>query len=118
MVERFRQQADEEYQEFLGKCRDLHAELEKERKEKHFTFAELEENEVELTKLDNWLVKARSRDFFGGKLAKQAAAALEEGRRDFRRFSVEVAGAEGAMGGNRTPSPKRAAKSAKRAGRP
>ena len=31
----------------------------------HFTYAELEENEVDLVKLKNWLAKVRERDVFG-----------------------------------------------------
>jgi hypothetical protein len=31
----------------------------------HFTFAELEENEVDLVKLRNWFARVRQRDAFG-----------------------------------------------------
>lgn len=94
MIERFRTQADEEYQEFLGKCRDFHEELAEERAEKHFTFAELEENEAELNKLRGWIVKAKARDYFGGKLAAKAATALKACEKDLEKFADEVAKAE------------------------
>jgi hypothetical protein len=90
IIARFRGQSDEEYQEFLGRCRDFHAELAKERADKHFTFAELEENEVELTKLKSWLVKIKGRDFFGGKLVAKAHAELKKCVADFRRYETEV----------------------------
>lgn len=91
IVSRFRRQADEEYQEFLGQCRDLHAELEKERKDSHFTFAELEENEVELDKLRSWLPKIRERDYFKAPLAAKADTALSACEKDFAKFSAQVA---------------------------
>jgi hypothetical protein len=90
-VARFQQQANEEYQEFLGRCRDFHAELEKERKESHFTFAELEENEVELDKLRSWLPKIRERDYFKAALRGKAEAALAACGKDFARFGAQVA---------------------------
>lgn len=64
LVERFQQQIDQEYQEFLGQCRDFYSELSEERKISNLTFAELEENEAELTKLRSWLPKIRDRDLF------------------------------------------------------
>ncbi len=98
IIERFRAQSDEEYQEFLGRCRDFHAELAKERAEKHFTFAELEENEVELDKLKSWLGKIEARDFFGAKLVTKARSSLKKCASDFDRYSVEVTNRQSAGG--------------------
>ncbi len=56
---------DSEYEEILDKCQDFHSGLEKEYTTKHFTYGELEENEVELMKLRNWFAKVESRDVFG-----------------------------------------------------
>jgi hypothetical protein len=91
IVSRFQQQADEEYQEFLGQCHDFHAELEKERKDSHFTFAELEENEVELDKLRSWLPKIRERDYFNAPLAPKADTALAACEKDFAKYTAQVA---------------------------
>jgi hypothetical protein len=91
IVNRFRQQADEEYQEFLGQCRDFHEELRKERKASHFTFAELEENEVEMAKLRSWLPKIHKRDFFKASLEPKARKALVACEKDFERFSKTIA---------------------------
>jgi hypothetical protein len=92
---RFQEQSDEDYREFLGKCRDFHQELDHERRAKHFSFAELEENEVEMTKLRGWLPKIVDRDFFGASLAANARQALEACEQDFGRFSQQVAHAQG-----------------------
>jgi hypothetical protein len=55
----------EEYEEILDRCRDFLAGLEKEYAANHFTYAELEENEVDFTKLQSWFDKIVSRDEFG-----------------------------------------------------
>lgn len=95
IIGRFQSQSDEDYREFLGKCRDFHQELEHERRAKHFSFAELEENEVELTKLRGWLPKIVNRDFFGASLAPSARQALQACEQDFGQFSQQVAHAQG-----------------------
>ena len=43
----------------------------------HFTYNELEENDVELKKLQGWLEKIKKLDFYGGGLATDAAARLK-----------------------------------------
>jgi phosphomevalonate kinase len=107
VVERFRSQSDEDYREFLGKCRDFHAELEHERKSRHFTFAELEENEEELAKLRAWLPKITDRDFFAAKTADEASRALRACERDFEKFNTQVAAAQGIEKESQTQKPKR-----------
>ena len=48
------------------------APIEKEHVAGHYTFAELEENEVDLVKLRNWFARVRQRDVFGAE-GRQAA---------------------------------------------
>lgn len=62
LIGRFQQQALEEYKEFLGRCQDFYRELSHEREVGNLTFAELDENEVDLAKLRSWLPKIRERD--------------------------------------------------------
>ncbi|MDZ8136432.1 MAG: ChrB domain-containing protein [Nostoc sp. DedQUE04] len=95
LVNRFQQQADREYQEFLGQCRDLHCELSEERKIGNLTFAELEENEAELNKLRSWLPKIRDRDLFDAPKYSQATEALKACELDFQLFSQQIYQAEG-----------------------
>ncbi|AFY32954.1 Chromate resistance protein ChrB [Calothrix sp. PCC 7507] len=89
-VDRFQQQADQEYQEFLGQCRDFHTELSHEREIDNLTFAELEENEAELTKLRSWLPKIRDRDLFNAPGYAQATEAFKACELDFQQFSEQV----------------------------
>lgn len=95
LIERFQQQADEEYQEFLGRCQDFHKELDYERNENNLTFAELDENEAELTKLRSWLPKIRDRDLFNTPSYLSAVEALNQCDRDFQQFSQQVYNAQG-----------------------
>ena len=95
LIERFQQQADQEYQEFLGQCRDFHSELSEERKIGNLTFAELEENEAELNKLRSWLPKIRDRDLFDTPKYSQATEALKACELDFQLFTEQVYDAQG-----------------------
>lgn len=72
----FERARDAEYEEVLDKCADFHAGLEKEYAASHFTYGELEENEVELVKLRSWMEKIRARDAFDAPLREKTEAAL------------------------------------------
>lgn len=77
VVARFKADRDEEYKEFLGKCADFEAEIAHETEIQHFTYAELEENDVDLKKLQTWLEKIRKLDFYGAPLGFEAERRLE-----------------------------------------
>ena len=94
MIERFGEQVDDEYGEFLEQCGDFHAELRKERDKKHLTYGELEENEAEIEKLRSWLPKIVARDFFDMKSQAAALAALGKCEKDFALFEGQVEAAE------------------------
>jgi hypothetical protein len=76
VVLRFKADRDEEYREFLDKCSDFHREIEKETAAGHFTYAELEENDVDLKKLQSWLEKIRKLDFYNAPLYEDAEKQL------------------------------------------
>jgi DNA-binding transcriptional regulator PaaX len=76
----FQAARDDEYEEIVDKCHDFLEQVRKEYAADHFTFAELEENEVDLVKLRNWLARVRERDVFGAsglQAAEQGIAACE-----------------------------------------
>ncbi len=94
----FQAARDSEYEEILDKCQDFHAGLDKEYRAEHFTYGELEENEVELVKLRNWLAKVQARDNFGAPArtrANQALGACEQALEAYaaRVYVEEVDGA-------------------------
>ena len=69
---------DDEYDEIVDKCRDFLAEIETETAVEHFSYAELEENEEDLTKLRRWLDKVVTRDTLAASGATAARAALDQ----------------------------------------
>lgn len=76
VVSRFKADRDDQYREFLGRCADFEAEIAKEIAINKFTYAELEEEDTDLKKLQGWLEKIRKLDFYGGTLAEEAAERL------------------------------------------
>jgi hypothetical protein len=86
----FDEARDAEYREVLGRCRDLHAELDKERGANNLTFAELEENEEDLAKLEAWVGKIRARDRFGAPLSGEVERELKACREDLEAFADSV----------------------------
>lgn len=90
ILSRFRAERAEEYEEFLERCQEFLAEIEKETAKQKFTFAELEENEQDMQRLTGWLEKIQKRDFTGGQMAQQAVETCEKCRTAFDAFSAEV----------------------------
>ena len=77
VVSRFKADRDDAYREFIDKCDDFEGEIAKETAAQHFTYNELEENDVEVKKLRGWLDKIKKLDFYGGGLAVKAAERLK-----------------------------------------
>lgn len=77
VIGRFKADRDDAYEEFIDKCDDFEREVAKEVEAKHFTYAELEENDVDLKKLQGWLTKIRKLDFYGGARAAEAEERLK-----------------------------------------
>jgi hypothetical protein len=76
VVARFRADRDDEYRKFLDICNAFEAEIAKETAIGRFTYPELQENDVDLKKLEGWLEKIRKLDFYGAPLAVEAQARL------------------------------------------
>ena len=82
---RFNAARDDEYEEIVDRCEDFVHQVEKEYEADHFTFAELEENDVDLVKLRDWFARIQARDVLGaggreaaGKAIDHCAEVLEE----------------------------------------
>ncbi len=86
----FQAARDDEYEEIVDKCRDFLAEVEKEYADNHFSFAELEENEVDLVKLRNWLQRVRERDAFGAAGLQDAVSSLAECEEKLEAYAARV----------------------------
>jgi DNA-binding transcriptional regulator PaaX len=86
----FQAARDDEYEEIVDKCQDFLGQIRKEYAETHFTFAELEENEVDLVKLQNWLARVRDRDVFGAPGRLAAEKALGECAQSLEEYAARV----------------------------
>jgi hypothetical protein len=86
----FQAARNDEYEEIVDKCHDFVAGLEKEYVARHFTYAELEENEVDLVKLRNWLARVRERDAFGAQGRQPAEAELGRCEEELERYAARV----------------------------
>ena len=72
IIARFNADRDDAYKEFIEKCVAFEEEIAEETRVKHFTFAELEENEQELAKFKTWIAKIQKLDFYKAQRGKEA----------------------------------------------
>ena len=86
----FQAARDDEYEEIIDKCGDFQGQVQKEYVANHFTYAELEENEVDLIKLRNWFTKVVDRDVFGATARANAEQALAGCERTLEDYAARV----------------------------
>jgi hypothetical protein len=87
---RFNQDRAEEYAELKEQCADFLSELAKETQRQNFSYAEYEENEQDLNKLETWFEKVKKRDFIQNEQQRSALEWLEKCREAFQTFVAEV----------------------------
>ena len=92
----FQAARDDEYEEIVDKCADFVAGVDKEYAESHFSYAELEENEVDLVKLRNWLQRVTERDVFGAVGRETALSSLAECEVKLEAYAARVYAEESA----------------------
>lgn len=90
VMARFEHARDDEYEEIVDRCLDFKAQVAKEHVEQHYTFAELEENEVDLAKLNSWFAKVAERDVFGAPGRGAAERALTECAAVLEEYATRV----------------------------
>lgn len=95
MEARFSTDRAREYEEFTTRARGLLDEVSRETAVSKFTYAELEEVEDDLKKLETWLRRITARDFYAGEDQQSALYLIEECRRSIAAFSERVFDAEG-----------------------
>lgn len=77
VLARFKAERNDAYEEFIDKCDDFEREVAKEVTANHYTYAELEENDADLKKLQGWLAKIHKLDFYGADRAAEAQTRLK-----------------------------------------
>lgn len=85
---------DDEYEEIEDRCRDFLAEIERETAAAHLTYAELEENDEDLQKLQGWLEKVAARDVLEASRQGEARKALARCEEALSGFAAKVYAAE------------------------
>jgi DNA-binding transcriptional regulator PaaX len=95
MIARFANDRQREYQEFATRAQGLLDEVAKEIAAAKFTFAELEEVEDDLKKLEVWLGKIAARDFFAGDARTTAQHQLSACAHAVENFAANVYAADG-----------------------
>jgi hypothetical protein len=86
----FQAARNDEYEEIVDRCEDFLQQVKKEYAGNHFTYAELEENEVDLVKLRNWFAKVRDRDVFDADGRQAAEKALDECEQSLEAYAARV----------------------------
>ena len=95
MIARFVSDRQREYQEFGTRAQGILDEVAKEIIAEKFTFAELEEVEDDLKKLEVWLAKIAARDFFAGDALTTAQQQLGACALAVENFAANVYAADG-----------------------
>jgi hypothetical protein len=95
MIARFANDRQREFQEFSTRAQGLLDEIAKEIAAAKFTFAELEEVEDDLKKLEVWLGKIAARDFFTSDALKTAKEQLSACAHAVENFAANVYAANG-----------------------
>ena len=91
----FQTARNEEYEEIVDRCEDFLQQVKKEYTANHFTYAELEENEVDLVKLRNWFAKVRERDVFDADGRQAVEKAIDECEQSLEAYAARVYAEEG-----------------------
>jgi hypothetical protein len=86
----FQAARNDEYEEIVDKCQDFLRQVQKEYDENHFTYAELEENEVDLVKLKNWFAKVAERDVFGASGRAASEQFLDRCEQSLEAYAARV----------------------------
>ncbi len=81
---------NDEYEEIVDKCQDFLGQVQKEYDQNHFTYAELEENEVDLVKLRNWFAKIVERDVFGASGRAACEQLLDKCEQSLEAYAARV----------------------------
>jgi hypothetical protein len=94
----FQAARDDEYEEIVDRCEDFLQQVAKEHVAEHFSFAELEENEVDMVKLQNWFARVRQRDVFGAEGRAAAETSLADCERALEGYATRVYAEEADIG--------------------
>jgi hypothetical protein len=95
LVEQYNAARDDEYEEIVDRCEDFLGQIKKEYDGAHFTYAELEENDIDLAKLRAWLERIEKRDVLGASRQAETHDAIERCATALEEYAARVYDEEG-----------------------
>jgi DNA-binding transcriptional regulator PaaX len=95
--ERFNKARQQEYAEVMNECQKLLAHIEREMRQENYAFAEVEELEEDMEKVQRWSSQVRARDVFGLPTGQTVEETLQKCRQLMEGFTRKAyeAGGEG-----------------------
>jgi hypothetical protein len=81
---------DEEYLEIGEQCERVTYELDRETEKGKFTFAEIEENELDIEKIKKWMQRVVARDYFNAPEKDKAEEMIRSAENRFAEYVQEV----------------------------
>lgn len=94
LIAEFNAERSDEYAEVVSRVPAFLDEITYERRRGRATYAEVEESEADLERLQKWLSRVRSRDYFGAPGRGEAEQAVERCADELARFEAEAFAAE------------------------
>jgi len=95
VIAAFQLQRNGDYDEIVEQCERLVYELDRETEKQKFTYAEIEENETELTRIHKWMERIVARDWFAASGHARAEQAIEDAEKRSGTYTEEVERREG-----------------------
>ena len=95
VIAAFQLQRDGDYDEIVEQCERLVYELDRETEKEKFTYAEIEENETELTRIHKWMERIVARDWFAAPGRVRAQQAIDDAEKRSEAYTEEVERREG-----------------------
>ncbi len=90
IISEFQKARNEEYEEIVEQSERVIYELEREMQKGKYTFAEIEENEEEMTKIMRWMEKVTVRDFFQASGRSAAQEMIDKARKTLNEYADKV----------------------------
>jgi hypothetical protein len=94
VIARFRAEREDEYREVVSRVPAFLQEIAAERSRGRATYAEVEESETDLERLERWLGRVTARDYFDAPGRAEAEQAVEHCRAELAAFESEALAAE------------------------
>jgi hypothetical protein len=94
VIARFCAERSDEYGEIVSRVPAFLEEIAHERRRGRATYAEIEESEADLERLQKWLTRVQARDYFDARGRREAEEAVERCANELAAFEMEAFTAE------------------------